>query len=112
MEILTEEEHHAVELSAGLWNYINEHVVADGPTKEADLREIMAHIHGIQRAIMAQAAARAYPDQYRLLGGLIHDEKVESDTCACKGNGWITPVDACVCNLGKTAFHDCKLDCA
>jgi hypothetical protein len=32
------------------------------------MNEIIHHIHIIQHAIMAQAAARAYPERLRLLG--------------------------------------------
>jgi hypothetical protein len=45
--------------------------VGDGPTRAADLAELTAAIHVIQRAVMAQAAARAYPGQYRPLGEAI-----------------------------------------
>jgi hypothetical protein len=34
-----------------------------------DLNELVVPIHTIQRAVMANAAARAYPDLYRRLGG-------------------------------------------
>jgi hypothetical protein len=33
------------------------------------LREIAADVHALQLRIMAQAAARAHPHLYRLLGG-------------------------------------------
>lgn len=75
--LMTDEEHRAMELSATLWNYINRHVVIAGHTRDSDLREIMFHIHGIQRALLGQAAARAYPDKYRLLGGQIAGEGEE-----------------------------------
>jgi hypothetical protein len=31
------------------------------------------HVHAIQHAVMAQAAARAYPDLYGPLGGTLRD---------------------------------------
>lgn len=102
--LMTPEEHHAVELSAGLWNYISEHVVADGPTRDADLREIMAHVHGVQRAIMGQAAARAYPDQYRLLGGKIASEMNQLVMPFQKKSG-DRRTDDCAVN-GDTCYHD------
>ena len=46
-------------------------IIAPGPTREQDRREIVTHIHDIQNAILAQAAARAYPDRYRLLGSTL-----------------------------------------
>lgn len=45
-------------------------VMENGPSREGDLREIIAHIHALQQAVMAQAAARCYPHKFRLLGGM------------------------------------------
>lgn len=44
-------------------------VAADGPARRDDLMEVVFHIHGLQRIIMAQAAARAYPLELRPFGG-------------------------------------------
>lgn len=68
-EPLTQHEHRAMELTAELWNLICQEIAQDGRSRTGDLGEIANHIHGIQRAILAQAAARAYPDRYRLMGG-------------------------------------------
>ncbi len=43
-------------------------IVGDGHTREADLAEIVPLIHALQDKVMAQAAARAYPLAFRLLG--------------------------------------------
>jgi len=43
-------------------------IIGRGPTGEQDLSEFVIHLHAIQNMILAQAAARAYPDTYRLLG--------------------------------------------
>lgn len=43
-------------------------IVADGPTREADLRELIGHVHALQAYVLGQAAARVYPDLFRLLG--------------------------------------------
>ena len=48
-------------------------MVGDGRTRAADLAELIGPLHTIQRAIMAQPFARAHPDQYRLLGGVISE---------------------------------------
>lgn len=72
-ELLNDDEQLAMQQAAELWNTLCR-VVGDGVTRNADLRELMGHIHGIQHAVMAQAAARAYPDDYRLLGQQIGDE--------------------------------------
>lgn len=65
---LTIAEHKALELTAQLWNQLAGQVIKDGPSGDLDRQELAAHIHAIQRAVMAQAAARAYPGLFRLLG--------------------------------------------
>ena len=52
-------------------------IVGDAVTREDDLREIRAHIHDLQHAVMAQAAARCYPREFRLLGELVCAEPSE-----------------------------------
>ena len=66
--LLTPDEHQAVRQADLLYTLIADRVVADGPTKDDDLAEIRAAIHLIQRAVLAQAAARAHPREFRLLG--------------------------------------------
>lgn len=73
VELLTADEHDALKLTGALWNLVGR-IVADGRSRPADLAEISIHIHNLQHAILAQAAARAYPDRYRLLGGTIETE--------------------------------------
>lgn len=46
-------------------------VVGEGPTRASDLDEVRAHIHALQSRVLQQAAARAYPGKYRLLGGTL-----------------------------------------
>ncbi|MEU3455654.1 hypothetical protein ABZ671_18935 [Micromonospora sp. NPDC006766] len=67
---LTPAEHEAMDLTAQLWEKLC-HIVGTGASAGQDLAELAAPIHTIQNAILAQAAARAYPDRYRLLGGTI-----------------------------------------
>lgn len=43
-------------------------IVGQGPTRDADMREVVNHIHALQAMVMSQAACRAYPTEYRLLG--------------------------------------------
>lgn len=69
-ELLTEDEREALRLSGDLANRCAR-IIGDGPSAAADWAEMAAHLHVIQRTIMSQAAARAYPDQMRLLGGTI-----------------------------------------
>jgi hypothetical protein len=65
---LTAQEKDAIGLTVELADMLDR-IVGDGPTRDADLTELISHVHAIQRSIMAQAAARAYPDKFRLLGG-------------------------------------------
>lgn len=70
-EVLTEAEHEAINMAGKLYTLIARDIVGDDVSAAVDLTEIAAHIHGIQRAVMAQAAGRSYPDRYRLLGTTI-----------------------------------------
>lgn len=81
-ELLTSEEHQAMQLTADLWNLLNR-IVGQGRSRAGDLGEICTHIHNLQHAILAQAAARAYPERYRLLGGTIIATSDTSPLC-----GW------------------------
>ena len=65
--LLTDAEHTAVTAVADAWAAICK-VVGNGPTRGADLGEVVIHVHALQHFVMAQAAARAYPDIYRLAG--------------------------------------------
>lgn len=65
--LLTAAEQGAVTTAALLVEQLAE-IVADGPSRDADLADAVHHIHAVQRMLLAQAAARAYPDRYRLLG--------------------------------------------
>jgi hypothetical protein len=69
-DLLTPAERVAVATGALLANQVAE-IVADGPSRDADIAEAVHHIHAVQRMILAQAAARAYPGQYRLLGDTV-----------------------------------------
>ena len=67
-ELLTPAEMEAVRLAGELWNALCA-AIPDGPTRGADLRELCDKVHQIQHTVMANAAARAYPEMYRPLGG-------------------------------------------
>lgn len=64
---MTDEERALVYDLGQIWNRIC-NVVGDGPTRDADLAEMIPHIHALQRNIMAQAASRMYPGEFRTLG--------------------------------------------
>lgn len=76
-DLLTADEHKAMEISADLANIMGKIIWAgcdpdnNQGQAEHDVNEMAQQIHAIQRSILSQAAARAYPDKYRLLGGLI-----------------------------------------
>lgn len=70
--LLTPNEQEAISLAgrlAGLFSAI----IGDAHTREDDTREVVHHVHAIQNAVLAQAAARAYPDTYRLMGESFYD---------------------------------------
>lgn len=64
---LTAAEHRALALTGQLAMELNL-IVGNGPSRGADLQELVHHLHAIQHTIMAQAAARTYPETLRLLG--------------------------------------------
>jgi hypothetical protein len=73
--LLTEDEQKALEMTAELSRLLKRIVyigsrysIQDLSAPLPDWVELCAALHVIQRAIGAQAAARAYPDLYRLLG--------------------------------------------
>lgn len=72
--LMTEDEHLAMKQSGELANTLGR-IVAHGEGHQQDIREMVKMIHDIQRAVMAQAACRAYPDKYRLLGAGSLDKK-------------------------------------
>jgi hypothetical protein len=78
-ELMTEAEHHAMDLTAELWNLLAGEVILNGPGGHGDREELAAAIHVIQRMVLGQAAARAYPDRYRLLGGWPPDAPGQRD---------------------------------
>ena len=63
-------EHELLEVLADAYNRFQQ-IVGGAPSAQGDLEEITAHIHGLQRMVLSQAAARAYPDKYRKLGGVV-----------------------------------------
>lgn len=69
VDLMTPAEHRAMDLTADLYNLLVQEVVGEGASRRRDIEELAAAIHVLQERILAQAAARAYPDRYRLLGG-------------------------------------------
>lgn len=82
-KLLTGPEHDAMKLTAELTNLVMRDVIGDEASRAGDVAEFVGMIHAIQHFIMAQAAARAYPSLYRLLGSKIEDrDPVEEE-------GWL-----------------------
>jgi len=69
-DLLTNDEHAVMDMTADLANALRA-VIGDGEAAAGDWNEVAASIHRIQHSVLAQAAARAYPDRYRLLGGTL-----------------------------------------
>lgn len=68
---LTEAEHAAVEALGDAWGLVVA-VINDGGNPETfDAHELVPHLHALQNAVLANAAARAYPGTYRPLGGTL-----------------------------------------
>lgn len=65
--ILTPEELELLDVIADLYGRFRA-VVGTGPSRPYDLQEIGNKIHELQAMVMSQAAARQYPDRFRLLG--------------------------------------------
>lgn len=64
---LTDLELEALELTGRLANLCGR-IIGDGPQRDNDWGEMAMRINAVQHMIMSQAAARAHPDQFRLLG--------------------------------------------
>ena len=69
-QLLTTDEIEAMQITAALANSLAR-IVGWGPTRSADLEELLGKVHDVQHAILAQAAARAYPRDFRLLGEIL-----------------------------------------
>lgn len=66
-ELLTPLEQKVIEDLGNIWNDLCD-IVGTELTRDSDLMEAIAHVHALQRTVMAQAAGRAYPSRFRLLG--------------------------------------------
>jgi hypothetical protein len=66
-EPLTSEEQHCMRMLSEVADLMSR-IIGHDTTRAGDWNEAATHIHNLQHMVMAQAAARAYPDTYRLLG--------------------------------------------
>jgi hypothetical protein len=74
MELLTSTEKDIVERLGECARSYSQ-ALAPGPCYDQDLREFIAHIHDLQWRVLAQAAARHYPELYRLQGTSFKENK-------------------------------------
>ena len=75
-ELLTPDEFEAMDLLGQAANAMRR-VIGDGDQAAHDWSEAADKIHQLQSSVMAQAAARAYPDKFRPLGGWPKDQQSE-----------------------------------
>ena len=82
--MLTDDEIRAVRMLGETSNLVVRSVIGRGTTSDADHREWVAMIHVCQQFIMSQSAARAHPDEFRLLGETLPTKcsPLEVDTIA------------------------------
>lgn len=78
-KLLTETEHELVSMLGQCANLFAQVTTANGVQTANDRREFIAHIHDCQNAVMANAAARAFPDRYRLAGSALPDPHPEAE---------------------------------
>lgn len=71
-ELLTDNELTLIEKLGECANLFAQ-VIGDGEQSINDLYECVDKIHQLQHMVMSQAAARAYPEKFRLLGGTVSE---------------------------------------
>lgn len=69
--MLTAQELRVLDLTTEIADLMSTDIIGHEASRNGDLAEMVTHVHGIQRMIMSQAAAREYPERLRLLGGLV-----------------------------------------
>lgn len=67
-ELMTEQEHELLDKLSECSRLFGKVVGNVSKVRQADLDEMVHHIHALQNMVLAQAAARAYPLKYRLMG--------------------------------------------
>ncbi len=92
-QLLTPAEHDAMAQTAQLTRTMRE-IIGDGPAAEGDIAEMVDAVHRIQRMVLGQAAARAYPERYRLLGGDAPQAGDSAGDGAPPGNPYDQPTPA------------------
>lgn len=67
--LLTADEHRLVDTLGECYRLFKKIMGGDRQVAAEDMAEVVHHIHVLQRMVTGQAAGRAYPGLYRLLGG-------------------------------------------
>lgn len=80
VELLSAAERRCLDLTVELWNTMVRDVIGGERSATGDRSELAGKIHDIQHMIMSQAAARAYPRIFRLLGGTVADLQAARDS--------------------------------
>ena len=70
---LTDAELRAMDITVELVNVVCGEVIGRGVTRDHDVAEFVDKVHQIQALILSQAAGRAHPDRFRLLGEVIRE---------------------------------------
>lgn len=70
MELLTTAELEAVDKISEAYRAVS-FLMGTEASRAGDVAELVFHIHALQNMVLAQAAARAYPRRFRLLGKLL-----------------------------------------
>ena len=73
-ELLTDEEHKCMALLSDVHALLLS-ICGNRDTRHGDMREIVSYVHQLQRVVLAQAGARAYPDRYRALGEIASQDE-------------------------------------
>lgn len=68
---LTAAELRAMDITVDLVNVVCQEVIGRGPSRAQDVSEFVDKVHQIQALILAQAAGRAHPERFRLLGEVL-----------------------------------------
>lgn len=97
--ILTHDEMDAIQMLGDVYGLLTR-IVSDGPCRTQDLTEMASKIHDLQHAVMANAAARYYPDKYRIRGGtppddgeaLMEPDITGKDISKAPVSGWDTTI--------------------
>ena len=73
-ELLTDKEHKCMVLLSEVHELLSS-ICGVHDTRHRDMQEIVSCVHQLQRVVLAQAGACAYPDRYRALGEMVSQDE-------------------------------------